>query len=236
MLQAEMIGSILSGSRDARSQLADAESALLERLREGDQEAYEQLVRRHGPAIYRVSMRLLGDAEEVREVTQETFVKVFRYIHRLRGDGGLMNWIFRIAMNQAANHRRWWRQHRRGATVSLTCVPNGDGPSWPEQIADRSANPEEDLLSRESRRLLLESLGRVGSRFRATLVLRDIEGFSYEQISEILSISMGTVKSRIARGRAQLKREMERRGWTAPQRLTGSGPIKTAPMGCRRDV
>ncbi|MBI4468882.1 MAG: sigma-70 family RNA polymerase sigma factor, partial [Acidobacteria bacterium] len=216
-------------------------SALVTRLKAGEAEAFELLVRTHGPAVYRVTYRLLGDADEARDVTQETFLKVFRNIHRFRGEAGLMSWVFRIAVNQAANQRRWWRRSRRSETVPLEVAGDGEGLVWAERIADRRPDPEEELIARELRRLLMMALHRVSIRFRVTLILREIEGYSYDQIGELLSISVGTVKSRIARGRLQLKREMEKAGWThagknCPERLTGSDPKKTSPMGLRGAV
>lgn len=236
MLSVEITGAVLAGTHPEGERAPERSLSLVERLRAGDQDAYEFLVRNHGPAIHRVAYRVLGDSEEAREVTQETFLKVYRNIHRFRGETGLLSWMIRIALNQAANHRRWWRRRKRDETFSLTGSGDGDGQDWSERIADGSANPEEERISQESRRVVALGLAGVTMRFRIALVLRDIEGYSYDQISTMLSVSIGTVKSRIARGRAQLKREVERLGWRSTEErdhsgLTGSDPKKTSPMG-----
>ncbi len=220
VLRAEMIGQLCSGTVDTESHCSGSDTGLVARLRAGEQEAYEQLVRQHGPGIYRLSCRLLGDAEEARDVTQETFIKVFRYVGRLREDDGFTKWLYRIAINQACNRLRFWRRRRRGDTSSLSVTGTEGEFSWAERIRSCGADPEENLLAKESEELMLRALGRVKACFRITLIMRDIEGFSYEEISDVLAISPGTVKSRIARGRASLKNEMERLGWRSSPRAS----------------
>jgi RNA polymerase sigma-70 factor (ECF subfamily) len=187
-----------------------AEHQFLERLRCGDTAAFEQLVAERTGDIYALLFRLTGDAEEARDLTQETFLRAFQGIQRFRGDADLKTWIYRIAINQARNRWRWWRRRRRDATVSLD-APVGDRElTIGATLKDVDAiDPEQETLARERENQLREALQDLRSSYREAVILRDVEGFSYEEIAATLQINIGTVKSRLSRGRLELRHKLE---------------------------
>ena len=187
-----------------------AEDQFLERLRRGDTAAFEQLVAERSGDIYSLLFRLTSDAEEARDLTQETFLRAFQGIQRFRGEADLKTWIYRIAINQARNRWRWWKRRRRDATVSLD-APIGDRE---QTIGSGLRNvdaidPEQETLARERELQLREALQSLRSSYREAVILRDVEGFSYEEIAETLQINIGTVKSRLSRGRLELRHMLE---------------------------
>jgi len=182
----------------------------LERLRRGDAAAYERLVAEHSGEVYALLFRLTNDSEEARDLTQETFLRAFQSIGRFRGDASLKTWIYRIGINQARNRWRWWRRRKRDVTISLDATDDqNETPLSASLPSDSAPNPEQETLARERERQLRDALLGLKSAFREAVVLRDVEGFSYEEIAEMLQISIGTVKSRIARGRLELRRLLE---------------------------
>jgi RNA polymerase sigma-70 factor (ECF subfamily) len=126
-----------------------------------------------------------------------------------RGDADLRTWIYRIAINQARNRWRWWRRRRRDVTVSLDSTPGPGKQAVGANLAESGQNPEEATLARERQVALMQALRNLGNSYREAVILRDIEGFTYEEIAVTLSISVGTVKSRLARGRQELRRRLE---------------------------
>ena len=172
--------------------------------------AYERLVGEHSGDVYALLFRLTSDAEEARDLTQETFLRAFQSIDRFRGDASLKTWIYRIAINQARNRWRWWRRRRRDATVSLDATDeHRDQPLAATLANENSPSPEQQTLARERESQLREALCGLRESYRAAVILRDVEGFSYEEIAQTLQISIGTVKSRISRGRLELRRQLE---------------------------
>src|SRR6185503_11796332 len=187
-----------------------AEDQFLEKLRRGDAMAFERLVAEHSGDVYALLFRLTSDAEEARDLTQETFLRAFQSIGRFRGDSNLKTWIYRIAINQARNRWRWWRRRRRDVTVSLdTTDDRNDQPLSNRLASDEAIDPEQETLAREREGHLRAALLELKRPFREAVVLRDVEGFSYEEIAETLQISMGTVKSRLSRGRLELRSKLE---------------------------
>lgn len=180
------------------------ESALVAELRAGDAAAYELLIERFDAPVFNIVSRLMDDPADSADVVQEVFLKVFRNIASFRQDSSLKTWIYRIAVNEARNHRRWFSRHRR-QEVGLEADP-GEAQGYQDWLPDPGRSPFEAALDRETRELIEAALGKVNPRFRAALVLREIEDLSYEEISEILEISLGTVKSRILRGRDALRK------------------------------
>jgi RNA polymerase sigma-70 factor (ECF subfamily) len=186
-----------------------AEAQFIERLKAGEAAAFDYLVRERSGDVYALLYRLTEDAEEARDLTQETFLRAFQHIGRFRGEADLKTWIYRIAVNQARNRWRWWRRRRRDVTVSLDAgVGAGEEPLSMRLRDTASANPEEETLARERERVLLTALRSLSRSYRETVILRDIEGLSYEEIAQTLEISIGTVKSRLARGRDELRRRL----------------------------
>jgi RNA polymerase sigma-70 factor (ECF subfamily) len=179
---------------------------LVEALRDGVDRAYEELLTRFQQPVYTLAVRLLNDPSEAADVVQEVFLKVFRNIGSFRGQSSLKTWIYRITVNEAHNARRWFFRHRR-REVELDQDPD-ESRNWKEIIPDRSRSPF-DMASDGEQHLMIEAaLKRINPIFREAVVLRDITDLSYEEIAEILGVSLGTVKSRILRGREALKEEL----------------------------
>jgi len=190
--------------------LERAEDQFLERLKRRDGAAFEQLVAERTGDIYGLLFRLTGDPEEARDLAQETFLRAFQAIEKFRGDADLKTWLYRIAINQARNRWRWWRRRRRDATVSLDATVGEREQTVATQLQDANASdPEQETLARERQNQLREALQGLRGAYRETVVLRDIEGLTYEEIAATLQINIGTVKSRLARGRLELRRKLE---------------------------
>jgi RNA polymerase sigma-70 factor, ECF subfamily len=185
------------------------ESEFIERLKRGEAAAFEELVSERSGEIYGLLFRLTENSEEARDLTQETFLRAFQNIGRFRGDADLKTWIYRIAINQARNRWRWWRRRRRDSTVSLDATPGQSGQTLMATLAESSQNPEQQTLAHERELALRSALQRLGRAYQETVILRDIEGFTYEEIAATLGINVGTVKSRLARGRQELRRRLE---------------------------
>ena len=186
-----------------------AEAEFIERLRRGEGAAFEELVAERSPEIYGLLYRLTENSEEARDLTQETFLRAFQNIGGFRGEADLRTWIYRIAINQARNRWRWWRRRRRDSTVSLEATQGESNQTLMSTLAESSENPEQQTLAHEREFALRAALQKVGLAYRETVILRDIEGFSYEEIATALRINVGTVKSRLARGREELRRMLE---------------------------
>jgi len=189
---------------------------MIEALKAGNELAYEELLIRFQQPVYALSLRLLNDEGEASDVVQEVFLKVFRNIGTFRGQSSLKTWIYRITVNEAHNTRRWFFRHRR-REVELDTDP-GETRSWKETIADGSRSPFDVAFDHEQAAMIQAALERINPVFRDAVVLRDIADLSYEEIAEILTVSLGTVKSRILRGRDALREELkgdpkQRRPW-----------------------
>ena len=159
--------------------------------------------------VYALCFRLLGDAEEARDAAQETFLKVYRGLGGFRGEAGLKTWIYRIAVNQAMNQQRWWRRRHRDETISLDITRGPSDMTIGNFLPGPGASPEAQAISSERERSIMRALDEIKQEYRIALILREIEELSYEEIAETLGISIGTVKSRIARGREELRRRVK---------------------------
>ncbi|OLD23846.1 MAG: hypothetical protein AUJ04_10035 [Acidobacteria bacterium 13_1_40CM_3_55_6] len=187
-----------------------SDGQFLERLRRREAAAFEQLVAERSSDVYALLYRLTTDAEEARDLTQETFLRAYQSIDRFRGEADLKTWIYRIAVNQARNRWRWWRRRRRDATVSLDAPgERGEQPLAANLRNEGAADPEEETLAHERENRLREALLSLRRAYREAVILRDVEGLSYEEVAATLKINIGTVKSRIARGRLELRRKLE---------------------------
>lgn len=203
-----MATSILDLSPDrAAESVADLDDLrLVEGLREGANWAYEDLITRYQQPVYALALRLLTGQSEACDVAQEVFLKVFRNISSFRGQSSLKTWIYRITVNEAHNARRWFFRHRR-REVELD-GQNGDSPGWRDAIADSGRSPYDVAVDREQQVMVEAALGRINPIFREAVALRDIADLSYDEIATVLGVSLGTVKSRILRGREALRDEL----------------------------
>jgi RNA polymerase sigma-70 factor, ECF subfamily len=179
---------------------------LVEGLREGANWAYEELITRFQQPVFALALRLLTGQSEACDVAQEVFLKVFRNIGSFRGQSSLKTWIYRITVNEAHNARRWFFRHRR-REVDLDNHAD-DSPNWKEFIADGGRSPFDVAVDREQQVIVEAALARINPIFREAVALRDIAGLSYDEIATVLGVSLGTVKSRILRGREALREEL----------------------------
>jgi RNA polymerase sigma-70 factor (ECF subfamily) len=171
--------------------------------------AFNELFQRFNGMVYNLAFRILGDREEALDVSQEVFLSIHRKIGRFRGDSSLKTWIYRIAVNRASNRCRWWNRIRRRGTVSLDQhLAGGEGRALRDMVASPGQSPEQALLASERRETIRRTLLGLPVHQRVAVIMRDIDGLSYEEIASALQISLGTVKSRIARGREELKRRI----------------------------
>ena len=180
----------------------DTDLQLVERHRYGDQAAFEQIYRRHSEMVFNLALRLTGDAEEAADVCQETFLRVHRYCARFRGRSSLKTWIYRVAVNCCRSRfRRSHAWRTRILSGALETV---------EQVADTRRGPEDRTLARDQSETITDALRRLPKPFREAVVLRDLEGLTYEEIAGVLGVRIGTVRSRIARGRDRLRTLLEK--------------------------
>ena len=202
-----MAASILDMSPGRTAEIAEIDDLrLAESLREGSDWAYESLLRRFQQPVYALAVRLLENQTEACDVVQEVFLKVFRSIGSFRGQSSLKTWVYRITVNEAHNARRWSFRHRR-REVDLDAEPEVSR-SWSEVIPDGGQSPFDVALNHEQRAIIEAALTRINPAFREAVVLRDISDLSYEEVAEILGVSLGTVKSRILRGREALRQQL----------------------------
>lgn len=190
------------------STFALADAAFIEKLRAGDADAFDKLVVRYSGDIYALLFRLTGDGEEAADLVQETFLRALKAIGRFRGDADLKTWLYRIAINESRNRFRWWKRRRREKTVSLDETLGNTASVYEDVLADNSASPEDEALRRERELILQKALRELSAIYREPVVLFDIEGFSYDEICKALELNPGTLKSRLARGRQELKRKL----------------------------
>jgi RNA polymerase sigma-70 factor (ECF subfamily) len=186
------------------------QGAILERANPRIGLTFEELFERFNSMVFGLVFQILGDREEALDVSQEVFLTIYRKMDTFRGESSLKTWIYCIAVRRAANRFRWWNRLRRRGTVSLeehlSNRPNQE-LSWNLRSKDQS--PEEALLEQEERSEIERMLLELPLQQRVAVIMRDIEGLSYEEIAESLNVSLGTVKSRIARGREELKRHFQ---------------------------
>jgi RNA polymerase sigma-70 factor (ECF subfamily) len=186
------------------SDVGDREATLVQRCAAGDEDASAALVAEHQRTVLQLAANLLGDREEALDLSQEVFLRVFRTIHRFRGQSSLRTWIYRIVVNQARNRHRFWRRRHRDEQVSLDQhvathgdVLRGNGPT-----------PDRVLAQKELAEQLQQALERLPFEQRTAIVLREVDGLSYEEIAYSLNLAVGTVKSRLTRARQALRADL----------------------------
>jgi RNA polymerase sigma-70 factor, ECF subfamily len=184
------------------------EAALVAELRAGSEDAFSWLIARYHQPIYSLLARMVQNRADAADLTQEVFVKIFRGIGGFHGQSSLRTWIYRIALREASNQRRWWMRHRQQEVPieqEITESESGSPVLLKEKLVDPGESPYEMAVHEENRARVEAALRQVPEPFRSTLILRDIEGFVYEEVAEIQGANLGTVKSRLVRGRACLK-------------------------------
>src|SRR5580693_159101 len=188
------------------------EAALVAELRAGSEEAFAWLIARYHQPIYSLLARTVQDRADAADLTQEVFVKVFRGVGNFHGESSLRTWIYRIALREASNQRRWWMRHKQQEVPIEQEIYESDSSTpirLKETLVDPAESPFDTVLHTENRARIEAALAQVPEPYRTTLILRDIEGFVYEEVAEMQGVNLGTVKSRLARGRAFLKALIE---------------------------
>jgi RNA polymerase sigma-70 factor (ECF subfamily) len=185
--------------------VAGREAALIQRCAARDEDACAELVSEHQRMVYQLSLNLLGDHNEALDLSQEVFLRVFRTIHAFRGQSALRTWIYRIVVNQARNRQRWWRRRHKSQQVSLDDHLRDHG-DFPER--DDSDSPDRVLGNKELANRIRTALDALPFDQKTALVLREIDGLSYDDIGFSLGVAVGTVKSRLARAREALRAQL----------------------------
>ncbi|MBI2682811.1 MAG: sigma-70 family RNA polymerase sigma factor [Acidobacteriales bacterium] len=186
------------------------EAALVAELRTGSEEAFAWLVAQYQQPVYSLVYRILNDPSDAADTTQEVFLKVFRGIQRFNGQSSLKTWIYRISVHEASNHRRWWSRHKRQEASMESPIGGDEGSllTLEDTLVDGAYTPFDACMHEEIRARVEAELRQVQEPYRTAVVLRDIEGLAYEEIAEVLEISLGTVKSRLMRGREALRKRL----------------------------
>jgi len=197
------------------------EAVVIQQLKAGSEDAFAWLISRYQQPLYSLIYRVLPNPGDAADVTQEVFVKVFRGVSNFHGESSLRTWIYRIALREASNQRRWWLRHKQQEVPIELEIAESDGGSpirLKDTLVDAGESPFEMAVHEENRVRVEAALRQVPEPFRTTLILRDVEGFVYEEVAEIQGVNLGTVKSRLVRGRAYLK-----------ALLTGAERMKDSP-------
>ena len=202
------------GDLPARAEVRPEELALVRALQAGSEEAFAQLVAQYSGSLYSFIARSLPNPADAADITQDVFIKIFRSIGKFNGHSSLRTWIYRIAVHEASNGRRWWSRHKRAEVTIDAEIPGGGDEGAPmlrDTLADRRESPCDAAMHAELRATVDEALRALPDLFRTVVVLREMEGMAYDEIAEILELQMGTVKSRLMRGRALLRKELSER-------------------------
>jgi RNA polymerase sigma-70 factor, ECF subfamily len=210
----QMAGAGQLGELVSALAVGSEEASIVQELKAGSDEAYAWLIAHYHQPIYSVVHRILSDPADAADTTQEVFLKVFRGIKRFDGRSSLKTWMYRIAIHEASNQRRWWFRHKsRETSMEAEEYADANGrsrqsKSIEEALVDAGDSPFDNVAHEEVRARVEAELRQVPEPYRTVLVLRDIEQLSYEEIAEVLETSLGTVKSRLMRGRAALKKRL----------------------------
>ena len=201
------------------------EAAMVAELKAGSEEAYAWLIGEFHQPIYSLVYRMVTDSADAADTTQDVFLKVFRGINQFHGESSLKTWIYRIAVHEASNRRRWWFRHKSKETSierAGASTESGVAAAIKDSLVDGADSPFDRVAHEEVRARVEEELRKVAEPYRTTLILRDLEEMSYEEIAEVTQVSLGTVKSRLTRGREALR-----------QRLTGYVREAGSELGLR---
>ena len=178
------------------------ESELVNSLQSGSESAFDWLVTYYHASVYNLIYGIISDPADAADITQEVFIQAFRGIRGFRGGSSLKTWLYRISVRQALNHRRWfWRHHRHQVSIDT----EESETSHTLELQDMEATPFEQCATHEMQATVRRGLAAIPTLFRSAVILRDLEGLAYEEVAEVLEVSVGTVKSRIFRGRRMLK-------------------------------
>lgn len=182
------------------------DQVIIERVKNGDVAAYNDIVTRHYDRIYARVSQLLKNQQDAEEVTQDAFIRAHRGLDKFRGDAAFSTWLYQIATNLAHNRYWYWFRRKRDQSISLDQPLGGEGDLTLEGVMPSEAEtPAEAAVTQEFVDRVTECMSGLNAKHKEVLILRNVKNYTYEEIAEQLEISVGTVKSRIARGRESLR-------------------------------
>ena len=184
---------------------SQGDAILLDRAQAGDLAAFDELVRRHQREVFAVALRMLADRDEAEDVAQDAFVRAYQALGTFRREAKVSTWLVSITMNLCRNRRRWWARRRRLIVASVDDPVETPEGSLAHDVADPSPTPATHAERREQSAQLMQLLQRLDAMSRAVVILRDVQGYSYEEVALALHLRVGTVKSRLNRARLQLR-------------------------------
>lgn len=209
---------LLGIERDApeSARLTQDESTLIDRCIAGDDTAFDQIVYRYQDMVFNLAYRFLGNQDEAVDLSQEVFLQVYRKLASFRRDSALKTWIYRIVINRAKNRQRWWKR-RMGEMTAMPLEEAEASPHWNHfntksfsaPVNGNRFLPDQALERKEIGTLLRRAIDELPFDQRTILILKEIEGLSYEEIATTLDLPLGTVKSRLARGRRALRDRLD---------------------------
>lgn len=186
----------------------EVDAALVERAQKGDEKAFEVLVRKYQRKVARLLSRFFRNADEIEDVTQETFIKAYRALGAFRGESAFYTWLFRIAVNTAKNHLQQKERRARETLAPIEEeVENGTAVPF-DEMAVSFDTPENELLSRQIAEAIVEAIESLPDELRTAIVLREVEGLSYDEIAKVTECPIGTVRSRIFRARETIAEQI----------------------------
>ncbi len=175
---------------------------LIKSALEGDMRSFEELIYQYEKKVYNVALRVFKNPEDAKDISQDVFIKIYKNLNKFDNKSSFSTWLYRITTNTCIDELR----KRKGReTISIDNDIEDDEGSFKREFADNEPTPEEKVISKEGESEIIKSMNTLSDEHRTIIVMRDIEGLSYTEISEAIGISIGTVKSRISRARLQLK-------------------------------
>jgi RNA polymerase sigma-70 factor (ECF subfamily) len=227
-----MQAGIVVGNLASAIGITTEDAALVADLKAGSEEAFAILIAQYHQPLYSLIARSLNDPADAPDITQEVFIKVFRSIRGFNGEASLRTWLYRIALHEASNQRRWWSRHKKQEiTIDSPSEPDSDGEGslcLSATLADGADSPYDHAAHAEVRARVEAALRQLPEAFRTVVILREIEGFSYDEIAEIVSVNLGTVKSRLTRGRSALRALLAAEHTYAPGKSASSSALPTS--------
>ena len=189
------------------SQASDAE--LIERFNQGEKEVFGILAERYSGRAYQIAYGVLGSREDAQEVAQDVFVRIYKALPRFRGDARFSTWMYRIAMNLARNKYRWNKTRGSQKKISLEATEEDENNAYGIQVPATEPPPDKQADLTEFQQNVMNEIQNLPPLYKEALILRNVEELSYEQIAEVLNCKLGTIKSRIARAREELRKRLE---------------------------
>jgi len=184
----------------------------VESAQRGDTESFERIVIAYQQRIFNLAFRLLGDREEAEDLTQEVFLNVYKHLPSFRGDAQFSTWIYQVTINHCRNRFKYLKRRFHQTTESLDDPMQGGEGELERELPDEADAPEDALHRRQVQRLVHMAVQRLRPDYREIIVLRDIQELSYQEISDVLGLPEGTIKSRLHRARWELKELLEHLG------------------------